>query len=536
MEGVPDGFLGIVGAALRARARRRSILVWEGDGAERFFDAWDGKADGGEVWIFQVTGWGHASTPHAMIRRKTGVRLFRVQRHEGWEPSDLALRADVYVFIRQVLPADLEESYPVSRIGRVISRGGVLMGTRSDVRWISAAERAGFVGEAGFAVPDGVWAKSFVGRVTDSGWGGIDGGRVAVIGAGLAGSAVADGLALRGVEVDVFDGSGIGQAASGNRAAVLVPMVSMDDGLPARLSRFGCHRVGAELRVDGTGKECGVLQLAVSERIRRVRDAGSGGEGFRVVDSAEAEELSGMRGIEGGLWFSEAGWIDPSTLCGLRLARHGCRVAFRRERVTGFEQCGRLYSLHGEGKKNIGEGYGAVVLATAGIPDWMPWEGQRLGMKLAWGRNVTLEAERLAGLRAVVTGAGYCIPLGSGFVHLGATYEFEEVPTMDDGSAVDVIWEKSAGAWAGQAPRGAWEVRRAMRVLTADRLPMVGQVGDSGVFIACGLGSRGAVWSGVVGELIPALAMGEPSIFPRAWVEALEPARFSGGIRGRGRP
>lgn len=535
MEDVPDDFLGIVAVALRARSGRRVVLVWEGEGAERFFERWvsAGVGHSDEVWIFHVTGWGLVSVPHAMARSGGGVRLFRVQRCLGWEPSDLILRADVYVVAGGSVSAN-EQAYPVSRIARVISGGGVLIGLSRDAAWVSAAERAGFVGAAGFAGGCGVWAQSFVGRVSQSGWGGVNGRRVAVIGAGLAGSAVADGLARRGVEVDVFDAKGVGREASGNRAAVMVPMVSIDDGLPARLSRWGCDRVRSELGGAGLGVACGVLQLSSNERIRRVCEAGLGGEGFRVVGRRDAAELCGVRGVEGGLWFPEGGWVNPAALCSERLSRHGGAVRFCTARVTGFETSDGCYFVHGEEGRRVGGEYVAVVLATAGVPEWLPWRGGWIGTKLAWGRNVTLEAESLSGLRAVVTGGGYCIPLGGGRVHLGATYEFEAVSAMNDDSAAGVIWQKSVGSFAGEAPRGAWEVRRSMRVLTADRLPMVGRLGElDGVFMACGLGSRGVVWSGVVAELIPALVLAEPPMVPRAWVDALSPNRFAEG-KGKG--
>jgi glycine/D-amino acid oxidase-like deaminating enzyme len=536
MDGVPDGFEAIVSAALRGRVGRRLILVWEGDGAERFFERWvgAGRCGRGEVWIFHVTGCVNASGPHVMNQVAAGGRLIRVQRHPGWEPSDLMLSADVYA-VASNAPSAKGDDYPVSRIARVISSGGVLIGPSTDAGWMLAAERAGFVGNAGVILGEGVWARSFVGRSRESKWGGVGGGRVAVIGAGLAGSAVADGLASRGVEVEVFDGSGVGREASGNRAAVMVPMVAMDDGLPARLSRWGFGKVRGELEGDGVGVVCGVLQLSTNERVRRVCEAGLGGEGFRVVGRGEAAELCGVRGVDGGLWFAEAGWVNPARLCAARFSRHRGAVSFRAERVAGFERIDGLYALRGLGGSPLGGGYAAIVLATAGVPDWVPWEGRGVGTKLAWGRNVTLETESFSGLRAVVTGAGYCIPVAEGRVHLGATYEFEAVEAMDDTAAVGSIWQKSVGFSQVDFPVGPWEVRRAVRVLTADRLPMMGGAGGcDGIFVACGLGSRGVVWSGVGAELIPSLVVAEPPMVPRSWIESLDPSRFSRN-NGRGR-
>ena len=91
-----------------------------------------------------------------------------------------------------------------------------------------------------------------------------------------------------------------------------------------------------------------------------------------------------------------------------------------------------------------------------------------------------------------------------------------------------------AAPMAGALPRIGYEMRRSVRVLTADRLPMVGRIDpEHRVYFAGGLGSRGVVWSGVLGELVPALVTGEPLVFPGSWVRALDPLRFLEGATGR---
>src|SRR5690349_15040484 len=79
-------------------------------------------------------------------------------------------------------------------------------------------------------------------------------GRCAVIGAGLAGAAVAASLARRGWQVDVFDAADKpASGASGLPAGVLAPALSPDDNLLSRLTRAG---------VDMTLRECGRLLVA----------------------------------------------------------------------------------------------------------------------------------------------------------------------------------------------------------------------------------------------------------------------------------
>ncbi|MRR09588.1 FAD-dependent oxidoreductase, partial [bacterium] len=90
-----------------------------------------------------------------------------------------------------------------------------------------------------------------------------------VIGAGLAGCAIAERLAARGWQVDLIERHAEpAQEASGNRAGLLHPMLSRDDNLASRLSR-ACHLFSLRLlrQVDGEDRgllwgHSGILQLA----------------------------------------------------------------------------------------------------------------------------------------------------------------------------------------------------------------------------------------------------------------------------------
>jgi tRNA 5-methylaminomethyl-2-thiouridine biosynthesis bifunctional protein len=73
-------------------------------------------------------------------------------------------------------------------------------------------------------------------------------GRCAVIGAGLAGAAVAASLARRGWQVTVLDAADRPAAgASGLPVGMLAPHVSPDDALLSRLTRAGIRATWSEL-------------------------------------------------------------------------------------------------------------------------------------------------------------------------------------------------------------------------------------------------------------------------------------------------
>jgi len=94
----------------------------------------------------------------------------------------------------------------------------------------------------------------------------------------------------------------------------------------------------------------------------------------------------------------------------------------------------------------------------------------------------------------------------------------------------------------------AWRGRVALRCVTSDRLPMIGQLGDEhaarhdaqrlsgawpldlprtpGLYGAFAFGSRGLVWAALGAELIASQIEGEPWPIERELAEHLDPARF----------
>ena len=76
-------------------------------------------------------------------------------------------------------------------------------------------------------------------------------GHAVVVGAGLAGAGIAQGLALRGWRVTVLDAARAGGVAAhaGHMAAALTPVVARDDNARARLSRAGSAGAGALARL-----------------------------------------------------------------------------------------------------------------------------------------------------------------------------------------------------------------------------------------------------------------------------------------------
>ena len=171
--------------------------------------------------------------------------------------------------------------------------------------------------------------------------------RALVIGAGVAGTSVAERLAARGWQVTVVDeADGPGQGASGNKAGVFRPLPSLDDNRLARITRagflYGLRHLERLARAGHAPRwaPCGVLHLARDAKqegkMRAVVDAHQPPADYlRFVSREEAGELAGWPVEAGGWWFPGGGWIQPPTLCEANLAAAGEAITRRFGRRLG---------------------------------------------------------------------------------------------------------------------------------------------------------------------------------------------------------
>src|SRR5262245_43556127 len=156
-----------------------------------------------------------------------------------------------------------------------------------------------------------------------------------VVGAGLAGAAVCERLCSRGWEVELVERhSSPAQEASGNPAGAFHPVVTPDDSIFARMTRAGfLTSVSHWKKFSGIRwDQCGLLQLArdareASSQLKAV--AGMPPEYAQAVTSEEASAHAGVPVAAGGVWFPEAGWIDPRSLVSAQLEACGSRLRRR---------------------------------------------------------------------------------------------------------------------------------------------------------------------------------------------------------------
>ncbi len=358
---------------------------------------------------------------------------------------------------------------------------------------------------------------------------------VTVIGAGVAGAAVAHALAQRGLAVRVLERNAEPAAgASGNPIAVFRPVLSREDTLSSRLTRAAFLRDlrgWAALGERVAWSRCGVLHLVrdaeAGRRQQMVLAAASPPAAFaHWVDAGRARELVNWAVEVPGVFYPEAGWVAPATLCRAWLdharidLRTGCAVARLEPAANGW----RLLDAKGD----IVDEAGTVVLANA-------YEAGHLAQGVAWplhrvrGQVTRLPSGSLPELRCVVSREGYVVS-ADGQVLVGATYEHDDLdiaPRMESDLAnlarLQAILP-GAGARIDVSEVGG---RAALRATLPDRLPVVGSVaGATGLYVAAGYASRGVVWAGLMGEALADHVVGAPLPLERDIMAALDPVRF----------
>jgi tRNA 5-methylaminomethyl-2-thiouridine biosynthesis bifunctional protein len=402
-------------------------------------------------------------------------------------------------------------------------------------------QRAGFVCEkrAGFGRKRHCLSARFAGK---SRWvGSALPAHVAVIGAGVAGAAVAHALAQRGVAVSVIERADApARAASGNPVAVFRPVISRDDKLASRLTRAAfLHDLRAWAAFPLTGMKggpvewsrCGVLHLAkdrdAAAKLRQaLADTAPPADFARWVEAGEASELANWPVAAPGVFYPTAGWVVPASVCRAWLDHASIRLmtACSAARVQAVATGWRVLDREG----TVLADADAVVLANARAALHLV-PGQAWPLSTVRGQITQLPAGSLPEIGRVISREGYVAP-GPLQPLVGATYEHDDEDTAPRRESDLANLARLEAILPGAAERfdaAAVSGRASLRATLPDRLPIVGAVsGQSGLYVAAGYASRGVVWAGLLGEALADQMTQQPAPLEAELMQAIAPDRF----------
>ncbi len=385
-----------------------------------------------------------------------------------------------------------------------------------------------------------------------------------IIGAGLAGCHTAAALARRGWHVTIIDGeAGVAQQTSGNPQGVFYAKLS---ATAETLAEFNLTALQYAQRLyapiwDNIGSRCGVLQLAESdnEQLQQSALIHRLGEQMLVqqLDRIQASAIAGIPLTCGGLYFANAGWINPAQLCE-SLCQHPNIRLLTGQHVDKLAHIdGRWHALAMNGDVIAQAPISIVCTAnnashftqTAHLPI-TPVRGQ-----ISYLRSTPLSEQ----LQTVVCGEGYIAPayqaqtqtqhcLGASFAPKHIDTELREIEHSQNLARLLPLSTELHATFADAPMAG----RAALRATTPDYLPLVGPVADvestrarfhllskntraaiaasvpclPGLFVNVGHGSRGLCYTPICAELVASHINAD--IPPLAWtyIRALHPARF----------
>lgn len=339
---------------------------------------------------------------------------------------------------------------------------------------------------------------------------------VAVVGAGVAGCAVATALARQRVDVTVFDSAAAPAAgASGNPLAMVRPWISRDDPTVTRLTRMAFLHTHRHHPQQVERAVTGLIHLPKTEAdaVRfRVAAARAPASWARWVDVEQASAIAGLALTGGGLHYPLAYAIDPAALCQSWLSSPYIETRFHTTVST-------LTAL---------SGFDAIVIACAhASADLAP--GFPLAMSRVRGQISLLPTDTLPQLRCTVSCDGYVIPMSDGAALLGATYDRDNTAEADiPRHRANLARLPRAFLQAPVVDATALDGRVGFRAVVRDRLPVAGIVpGDSGVWINTAYASRGVTWAALLGEHIAAQMLSRPSPLARPLSAAITPQRIT---------
>ncbi|WP_430795459.1 FAD-dependent oxidoreductase, partial [Achromobacter spanius] len=360
------------------------------------------------------------------------------------------------------------------------------------------------------------------------------GGRMVCLGGGgLGGSGIAQSLAGRGWRVTVLGAGRMhgAPAHAGHLAAALTPVVARDDNARARLSRAGSGRALARWRGLPGGaapRVCGTVQLE--------RDAGRSAalagtlealafpaDWVRQVTQDEASALAGLPVARGGVFFSQGMLVQPGLLIEALLATPG--VTILPGKAARVAPAGQGWQVLDESGAELAQADTVILANAAGAREVLSFSGllaplPRMAQMHALAGEVTLVPARAlaGGPRCIVGGEGYLLPdVGAGCV-VGSTYVHDAAEARIGAEGQRVTLGKAAGLLGGGFPEfdslvpGSLPGWAGWRAVLPGRLPAVGELPHApGLWLAAGYASRGLSWSALMGDLIAARLMGEPS-------------------------
>ena len=390
--------------------------------------------------------------------------------------------------------------------------------------------------------------------------------RCVVVGAGLAGAAVAASLARRGWQVTVLEGAAAPAAgASGLPAGLLAPHVSPDDSLLSRLSRSGVRatlrQAEALLQAGSDWSRTGVLERAIEPARTRPatwqRDPDLADAALDWSRAATPEQLAacGLNPDATALWHLQAGWIKPARLVQAWLATAGVQWRGHAAVSQLIRQGDAWQLLDAAGQELacaelvvLAAGYASRALASSADPQAGTLALQAIRGQVSWAPHrpdapqalppfpLNGHGSLLPSLPLSSQAGGLAWLLGSSFERDNALPEVRAADHQHNLGRLRTLLPALADQLQHQFDSGTVNAWAGVRCATPSRLPALGSLDTPSstppssppipeLWLCSGMGSRGLTFAALCAELLAARLHGEPLPVEQRLADALLPQR-----------
>lgn len=377
-------------------------------------------------------------------------------------------------------------------------------------------------------------------------------GKIAIIGAGIAGIQTAYALAQKGIACTVFDGGeALCAGASGNRQGALYFRPSVDisqlAAWQATAYQFANRQLAGLPLSQDDYQQCGVLQLPLNDKDARRQARIAAGHALYPssmvthISARQASELANTPIESTGLLFNDGAWVFPKAWMQALIQSPLIELALNHtlQALVRTDKAWQLSFTNGK------EGTFDQVIICNGwqASEWVT------DLQIKPIRGQVTRCQTSIDTQVVVCSERYLTPaLSNGEQHFGATYDLGsshcDVTEADHRENVAQL-EQRFGALNLTITGG----RSSVRATTPDTLPYCGQVSaatfpdwvkakqrqrlpvidlpptESGLYVNSGHGSRGLATSALAGELIACMITNDPLPVGQSMLAALHPSR-----------
>lgn len=332
---------------------------------------------------------------------------------------------------------------------------------------------------------------------------------IGIMGAGLAGCALAHVLPQYGFTPVLYDPNGVASGASGNSVGIVNPRLSAFRTPESDFytAAFALAARELPLLADTEYVACGSLHLVTDEEKekkfnRAVENWGWAKAHMSYLDAKAASDVAGVSLEHPALFLPEGGRVNPAKLC----AAYVKDMQIFKEMPDA--DC--MIFAHGAG--------------IAADPDfaWLPVHTVRGQIT-----EVAVTPDT-ATLKTNLCYGGYMSPAHAGVHVVGSTFQKwlsgTECVDEDDVSNLG----KLSQVLPALNPMPVTGHRAALRLSSKDRFPVIGALPDqSGHFISTAYGSHGIMGSLLGAHIIADFLRGGPFSVGKSTLNALLPERFS---------